>query len=74
MTAVRYGNLRQLQVAYVAGDIAKPLIIDNDATTVYVPGPGGEDSDNWECVFDGGNPRELLEAALDLLGIPHQAA
>jgi hypothetical protein len=73
MTA-RYGTLRQLQVAYATGDIAKPLMIDNDATTVYVPGPGGEDGDDWECVFDGGNPVGLLEAALDLLGIPHQGA
>lgn len=57
-------TLEELLAAYKSGAITEPMWLDNDSTFVYQ-----ED----EKVFDGGVPRELLEQALTLLGIPFQS-
>jgi hypothetical protein len=61
----RYATLAQVQAAYASGEIPAPfaLVLDNDASYVYV---GDEE------VYQGGGPAELIEEALDLLGIPHE--
>lgn len=66
-----YASLEQLALACARGEVTQPVTLDNDDTYLYVPiddDPGAE----WARVFSGGHPRQLLEAALDLLGIPHQ--
>ena len=63
---MRYQTLADLQQAYASGALTYPVTLDNDATYAYPDAEG----DAGEKVFDGGHPRELLEAALDLLGIP----
>jgi hypothetical protein len=60
---MRYDTLRQLSDAIAAGTVKDAvLMLDNDSTSVY------EDA---ECVFEM-HPDDLLEQALDLLGIPHE--
>jgi hypothetical protein len=70
---MKYENLKQLQQAYASGELTQPVTLDNDDTFVYSPVSDGPDAE-WEQVFDGDVPQLLLEAALDLLGIPHQGA
>lgn len=64
-----YNTLAELVAAYKSGEITAPLTLDNDATYVYV----GNDDDpaSWHKVF-GLDPYDLLRAALDLLGVPHE--
>jgi hypothetical protein len=71
--APRYQTLAELAAAYKAGEVTVPVTLDNDATFLYVPESADPDGE-WTQVFDGGHPQELLEAALDLLGVPHQGA
>lgn len=78
--SLRYETLADLKAAYDKGEILPEhaVTLDNDDTFLYVPEsrapePRQEDGE-WTQVFDGGTPQELLEAALDLLGIPYQGA
>lgn len=64
-----YETLADLKAAYDRGEITEPLTIDNDATYVYVG--NDDDPSSWRKVFDL-DPYDLLRAALDLLGIPHE--
>jgi hypothetical protein len=57
-----YATLAELRDAYAKGAATGPLMLDNDSTTVY------EDAGK---VFDM-HPDDVLEQALDLLGIPHE--
>lgn len=72
---MRHETIARLAAAYAAGELDRadnPLIIDNDSTTVFIEDvskPGG-----FVKVFDGGSPKDLLQEALDLLGIPYQNA
>jgi hypothetical protein len=59
---MRYPTLAALAAAYKAAELADPLMLDNDQTTVY---------DGDEKVYEG-HPGQVLEDALDLLGIPHE--
>lgn len=59
---MRYDTVEQLRDAYRDGEIHGPLMIDNDDTSVY---SGGEQ------VFEM-HPEDLLEQALNLLGIPNE--
>lgn len=64
----RYDTLGQLRGAIELGHLkGAVLMIDNDVTSMYV---GDEDSAG-ECVFEM-HPADLLEQALNLLGIPHE--
>lgn len=68
---MRYTNLDQLQAAYRTGELTPQtaeLEIDNDVVYVYLH---DEEWVNVEKVFEM-RPDELIEQALDLLGIPHQ--
>lgn len=64
-------TLEELIAAYKSGELTRPLTIDNDDTFLYVQ-TDPNDETSWENVFNGGTPGELLEQALDLLGIPHE--
>jgi hypothetical protein len=61
---VKINTLKGLQVAYVNGALSRdePLTVDNDSTYVYT-----DNGVEFEM-----HPADLLEQALDLLGIPHQ--
>jgi hypothetical protein len=63
----KYSTLLKLKNAYESGELSKednPLVIDNDICAVY---------DGEETIFRSGNSN-LLEDALDLLGIKHEPA
>ena len=62
---MKYDTLEELQEAYASGELTEddPLWLDNDCTFVYA----GE-----EKVFNGGDPRDLLIEALELLEIPSE--
>lgn len=70
---MKYETLAQLRDAYARGEVSVPVTLDNDDTFLSVP-VSDDPNAEWREVFDGGHPHELLEAALDLLGIPHQGA
>lgn len=70
---MKYNDLQELQDAYMSGELKHPVTLDNDDTHVSAPVTADENG-KWHRVFDGGHPRELLEAALDMLGIPWQGA
>ena len=53
-------TLAELREAYARGEVTDPVMLDNDQVTAYV---------NGDRVFDS-HPEQLLEDALDLLGIP----
>jgi len=57
----QYRTLRELREALAAGTVRGPLLIDSDA--VYTLAGDGD----FEM-----HPADLLEQALDLLGIPHE--
>lgn len=63
---MRYQSLRGLQAAYESGELpgSLPLVIDSDAVIA---------SHGEEQVFDL-DPAEVLQQALDLLGIPWDRA
>jgi hypothetical protein len=65
-----YDTLRQLQEAYQRGELSEeePLWLDNDSTDAFAPNPGPDPS---KCLFSM-HPADVLEQALDLLGIPHE--
>jgi len=44
-------------------------MLDNDSASVYVQ--TGSDMENYEGVFEM-HPDDVMEQALDLLGIPHE--
>lgn len=55
------------------------LTIDNDSTTLYEEEIEDKDENGTLLItpallFDGGMPEDLLKEALDLLGIPNDAA
>lgn len=58
----KYKTLAELQRAYDRGDVTEPLMLDNDDTNAY---------EGDEKVFSA-HPDQVLEDALDLLGIPHE--
>lgn len=60
-------SVGELRDAYHLGDIplSNKLIIDNDSTSVY-------DAEG-NCIFEM-HPQDLLEQALDALGIPYEPA
>lgn len=67
---MRYTTLEQLRDAYVSGGLDREtsvLWIDNDVTSVQCPVAGS--TDDYETIFEM-HPDDLLEQALDLLGIP----
>lgn len=59
-------NLAELVAAYKSGQVTKPLMIDNDHVSVWP-----EDDNATEPTYEA-HPVQLLEDALDLLGIPHE--
>lgn len=61
-------TLAQLAEGYKSGRYTAPVMIDNDCVTVYQESASG--ADDHEKVFEM-HPEDLLEQALDLLGIPH---
>lgn len=63
----KYKTLAELQDAYAHGDVTAPLYLDNDSTTVYQENEDG----TWEDTFSM-DPHDVLEQALDLLGIPYR--
>jgi hypothetical protein len=65
---VRCSTLAQLAEGYKSGAYTAPLMLDNDSTTVYQESAPG--ADDHECVFEM-HPEDLLEQALDMLGVPH---
>lgn len=66
----KYKTLAEPQAAYQGGQVTdtEPLMLDNDCVTVQVP-----DGDDYSTVFEM-HPDDLLEQAVDLLGIPHDHA
>jgi hypothetical protein len=69
-----YKTLAELKAAYDRGDVKASLTLDNDQTSIYdYTGDGDpetdEDPNAWQKVFDM-HPDDLLQQALDLLGIP----
>jgi len=64
---MKYETLEELVEAYEIGELDEenPIYLDNDCSFVYEI----RDEDSGQ-VFNGGGPRELLEQALELLGIP----
>jgi hypothetical protein len=59
---LRYPALPALRDAYASGELTAPLMLDNDQTTVC---------DGGEKVFES-HPGQVLEDALNMLGIPHE--
>lgn len=53
-------TLAELRSAYIGGRVTAPVMLDNDDVSVY--------QDDREVY--GSDPDQLLEDALDLLGIP----
>ena len=68
---MKYKNLEDLAEAFEWGELSKdnPLCLDNDSTRCYI-----DTGEEWETVFDGGDPNKLLREALTLLGIPWENA
>lgn len=58
-------TLSELRDAYARGELTAPLMIDNDDVSL-----GGDYG--VEAMFSM-HPYDLLNAALDLLGIPHES-
>lgn len=55
-------TLRELIMAYQSGELTAPLVVDNDELYVYTP-----DGKQFSM-----HPDEFVDAALTLLGIPHE--
>lgn len=67
---MKYKTLAELKAAIDAGTHSgDPICLDNDSTTIY-----SDDDGDYEEIFEGGTPGELLIQALDLLGIPWENA
>jgi hypothetical protein len=68
---LRYKTVAELQVAYRSGELKaeEALMLDNDSTDAYRDDEADELES--ELVFSM-HPDQLLEQALDLLGIPHE--
>lgn len=67
----RYKTLKELKAALDSGDLELKqsydrLIIDNDNCSLYLHSADVEDA---TCIFSV-HPADLLEQALDLMGIP----
>jgi hypothetical protein len=71
---LKYQTLAELAEAYKSGELSQndPLWLDNDTASVYVTevAPDGDDEDSVQ-VFQM-HPGLILNAALDLLYIPHE--
>ena len=65
----RFNNLKDLVEAKRSGEYVQelPLVLDNDNTVLY---PADEEADADFRM----HPADLLEQALDLLGIDHENA
>jgi hypothetical protein len=69
----RYSTLKELKEAIDSGQLIlgdEKLMIDNDCITLAMK-TGPDDLLDYEEVFDL-HPHEVLEQALDLLGIPNE--
>lgn len=55
-------TLRELIMAYQSGELTAPLVVDNDEIYVYTP-----DGKQFSM-----HPDEFIDAALTLLGVPHE--
>lgn len=58
-------TLAELVAAYRKGEVTAPLMIDNDNMSVY-----DEATDTYVLEM---HPYDVMEQALDLLGIPHES-
>lgn len=70
---MKYKTLKELKAAYESGKLSKecPLILDNDCVHVRVKVSGDDYDGEYDRVFGKGYmPSDVLEAALDMLGIP----
>lgn len=65
-------TLKELQAAYAEGKVKQPMFIDND----YVEAVIVHDPDwvNVETVYRRDCVQDVLNEALDMLGIPHEYA
>ncbi len=66
----KYKTLAELNQAYRQGEVTEALMLDNDDASVWI----GEDSEDdlagtVQLAYES-HPTQLLEDALDLLGIP----
>lgn len=69
---MRYETLAELHLAVHRGDVKGTLTLDNDSTSFTdVDEETDPDWEHAETVFEM-HPEEVLEQALDLLGIPHE--
>lgn len=69
----KYATLAKLKAAFERGELTKAdfVMLDNDSCHAYRDdGEGGR----GDYLFGGKGPRELLEEALTLLGIPWENA
>lgn len=62
---MKCATLAELVAAYRKGEVTAPLMIDNDNMAVY---DEATDTDVFEM-----DPHDVMEQALDLLGIPHES-
>jgi hypothetical protein len=65
-----YQTLAELKQAVDSGVVTGTLYLDNDSTNFYGI-PRGGDPDNEYCLLEL-HPDDLLEQALDLLGLAHE--
>lgn len=68
-----YKTLKELKAALDSGELkltAERLVLDSDVCFLYV---NSSEDDDGVCVFRA-HPANLLEAALDLMGIPWENA
>ena len=69
---MKYKTLDQLMTAFHSGELSiddHPLVLDNDSTRSY-----RDTGEEWEVIFDGGTPDQLLRQALTLIGVPWEDA
>lgn len=73
MKQYKYRSLCEVQEAFLNGELDPKsdfLLIDSDYSFVSKETDDGDDI----YVFRGGGPRELIEEALEILGIPWERA
>jgi hypothetical protein len=74
----KYGSLKELIAAIKSGEVkldpneGDGFTLDNDSTPFYITDP--DDPSDCIGIYNGGNPSELLEEALTLLGVPWENA
>lgn len=70
---MKYKGLSELRDAFARGEIpGGKLIIDNDYCFCMIP--PAEEGGEWEKVYAGGGPDDLIWEAMRLLGIPCEGA